>query len=109
MAPAAILRRHAAWLAVPLGALHSLAFAPTACWPLGLLCLAALFAAWDGAPPKRAAAIGFGFGALFAYFALYGVTAGVVLGAVVGIIIDRVSSRRAKTVSVEVTTVEASE
>ncbi len=63
MAPAAILRRHAAWLAVPLGALHSLAFAPTACWPLGLLCLAALFAAWDGAPPKRAAAIGFGFGA----------------------------------------------
>ncbi|MBU1589152.1 MAG: hypothetical protein KKH51_14590 [Actinobacteria bacterium] len=50
-----------------------------------------------------------GFGALFAYFALYGVTAGVVLGAVVGIVIDRVSSRRAKTVSVEVTTVEASE
>ena len=49
-----------------------------------------------------------GFGALFAYFALYGVTAGVVLGALVGIIIDRVSSRRAKTVSVEVTTVEAS-
>lgn len=45
-----------------------------------------------------------GFGALFAYFALYGVTGGVVLGAIVGIIIDRVSTRRAKTVTVEVTT-----
>lgn len=43
-----------------------------------------------------------GFGALFGYFALYGVTAGVLLGAVVGIIIDRVSQRRAKTVTVEV-------
>ncbi|CAN5300041.1 hypothetical protein BH11ACT5_BH11ACT5_06090 [soil metagenome] len=48
-----------------------------------------------------------GFGALFAYFALYGVTAGVVLGAVVGIIVDRMSVRRAKTVTVEVETVEA--
>ena len=43
-----------------------------------------------------------GFGALFAYFALYGITGGVVLGAVVGIILDRVSARRAKTVTVEV-------
>jgi len=42
-----------------------------------------------------------GFGALFAYFCLYGVTAGVVLGAVLAIILDRVSARRAKTVSVE--------
>ncbi|MBN9239448.1 MAG: hypothetical protein BGO97_07135 [Micrococcales bacterium 70-64] len=42
-----------------------------------------------------------GFAALFAYFALYGITGGVVLGAVVGIIVDRVSSRRAKTVTVE--------
>lgn len=41
-----------------------------------------------------------GFGALFAYFALYGITGGVVLGAVTGIIIDRVSSRRAKTVKI---------
>ncbi|CAN5295526.1 hypothetical protein BH09ACT5_BH09ACT5_21030 [soil metagenome] len=46
-----------------------------------------------------------GFGALFAYFALYGVTAGVVLGAVVGIIVDRASVRRAKTVTVESETV----
>ena len=50
-----------------------------------------------------------GFTALFAYFALYGVTAGVVIGATVGIIVDRVSTRRAKTVTVEVETVEASE
>lgn len=42
-----------------------------------------------------------GFGALFAYFALYGVTAGVVLGAVLAIILDRISARRSKTVSVE--------
>ena len=42
-----------------------------------------------------------GFGALFAYFALYGVTGGVVLGALVGIILDRVSTRRAKSVEVE--------
>ena len=46
-----------------------------------------------------------GFGALFAYFALYGITAGIVLGAVVGIIVDRVSVRRAKTVTVETETV----
>ncbi|MBX3100499.1 MAG: hypothetical protein KF761_13085 [Salinibacterium sp.] len=45
-----------------------------------------------------------GFAALFGYFALYGVTAGVVLGAVVAIILDRISARRAKTVTVEVTT-----
>jgi NhaP-type Na+/H+ or K+/H+ antiporter len=46
-----------------------------------------------------------GFGALFAYFALYGVTGGVVLGAIVGIILDRVSTRRAKTVTVQTETV----
>ena len=46
-----------------------------------------------------------GFGALFAYFALYGITGGIVLGAVVGIILDRLSSRRAATVTVETETV----
>jgi NhaP-type Na+/H+ or K+/H+ antiporter len=46
-----------------------------------------------------------GFGALFAYFALYGITGGIVLGAIVGIILDRVSTRRAKTVTVETETV----
>lgn len=42
-----------------------------------------------------------GFGPLFAYFAIYGVTAGVVVGAVVAIVLDRVSARRAKPVAVE--------
>ena len=51
MALAAILRRHAAWLAVPLGAVHALAFAPLACWPIGIGCLALLWAAWDGTTP----------------------------------------------------------
>ncbi len=46
-----------------------------------------------------------GFAALFGYFALYGVTGGVVLGAVLAIILDRVSTRRAKTVTVETETV----
>jgi hypothetical protein len=50
-----------------------------------------------------------GFGALFAYFALYGITGGVVLGAVVGIVVDRVSFRRAKTVTVETETVTPEE
>ena len=45
-----------------------------------------------------------GFGALFAYFALFGVTGGVVLGAVLALILDRVSTRRARAVTVEVTT-----
>jgi len=48
-----------------------------------------------------------GFGALFAYFALYGVTGGVVLGALVGIILDRISTRRAKSVEVEHSTTES--
>lgn len=44
-----------------------------------------------------------GFGALFAYFSLFGIPAGIVLGAVVAIVIDRVSIRRARSVEVEVT------
>jgi hypothetical protein len=47
-----------------------------------------------------------GFGALFGYFAIYGVPAGVLVGAVVAIVLDRVSSRRAKSVVVEHTTVD---
>jgi hypothetical protein len=50
-----------------------------------------------------------GFAALFGYFALYGVTAGVVLGAVLAIILDRLSARRAKTVTVETETVVVDE
>ena len=45
-----------------------------------------------------------GFAASFAYFCLFGIPAGVVLGALVALIIDRVSIRRARSVSVEVTT-----
>lgn len=43
-----------------------------------------------------------GFGALFAYFALFGIPAGVVLGGVLALILDRVSVRRSKTVDVAV-------
>jgi len=45
-----------------------------------------------------------GFAASFAYFCLFGIPAGVVLGALVALIIDRVSIRRARSASVEVTT-----
>lgn len=44
-----------------------------------------------------------GFGALFAYAALYGITAGVVLGALVAIVLDRIATARAKTHSAQVT------
>jgi MFS family permease len=47
-----------------------------------------------------------GFVSLFAYFALFGVAGGAVVGAVTALILDRVSSRRAKTVEAEHTTVE---
>lgn len=40
-----------------------------------------------------------GFGALFGYFALFGVTAGVVVGALVAIILDRRADRNARTVT----------
>ncbi|MCU1557379.1 MAG: hypothetical protein JWN09_1374 [Microbacteriaceae bacterium] len=48
-----------------------------------------------------------GFGALFGYFALYGVPAGAVVGAVVAIVLDRVSSRRATTLDAEHTTIDS--
>jgi predicted lipid-binding transport protein (Tim44 family) len=37
-----------------------------------------------------------GFGALFGYFALYGVTGGVLLGALLALVLDRVTARRAR-------------
>ena len=46
-----------------------------------------------------------GFGALFGYFALYGVTAGALVGALLALLADRVSMRRAKAASIELTTV----
>lgn len=48
-------------LALATGAALALAFAPFDAWPLAVLCPAFLFFAWQGATPKRAAAIGFWF------------------------------------------------
>ncbi len=42
-----------------------------------------------------------GFGALFAYFCLYGVPTGVALGAVVALLLDRASARRSRTVAAQ--------
>jgi apolipoprotein N-acyltransferase len=53
--------RLAAWLALPLGAAVSLAFAPFGWWPLGILGTAYLFAVWHDAAPRRAALTGFLF------------------------------------------------
>jgi len=43
-----------------------------------------------------------GFGPTFAYFCLFGVPLGVVIGAVLAIILDRRSTKRSRTASVEV-------
>jgi len=43
-----------------------------------------------------------GFGATFAYFCLFGIPVGVAIAAVLAIILDRRSSKRARTASVEV-------
>jgi apolipoprotein N-acyltransferase len=58
-----LFARYAPWTAFLLGALQSLAFAPFDLWPLGPACLALLWLLWRGVPPRRAAWIGFGFGA----------------------------------------------
>jgi hypothetical protein len=52
-----------------------------------------------------------GFGALFGYFALYGVTAGVLVGAVLALLFDRALLRRARpaTVVTELTDPELAE
>jgi len=53
------------WLALGLGALLPLAFAPFGIYPLAPLCLAGLFALWEDERPRAAAsqAFCFGFGA----------------------------------------------
>lgn len=58
-----LFARYAPWTAFLLGALQSLAFAPFELWVLGPACLALLWLLWKGVPPRRAAWIGFGFGA----------------------------------------------
>jgi hypothetical protein len=47
-----------------------------------------------------------GFGPLFAYFSLFGVSAGVALGALLALIFDRRSNKKARTVAAERETVE---
>jgi hypothetical protein len=47
-----------------------------------------------------------GFTALFGYFCIYGIPLGIVLGGILAIVLDRVSIRRAKSVTAEQTTVE---
>ncbi len=59
--PARPLRLYAL-LAFALGALLSCAFAPFGVFPLAPLCLAGLLLMWEGAPPRRAAWLGFAFG-----------------------------------------------
>lgn len=53
--------RLALWLALPIGAALSLAFAPFGWWPLAVLCPAYLFYAWQYASPRTAAKFGFLF------------------------------------------------
>lgn len=53
--------RWASWLALPIGAAVSLAFAPFGWWPLAILCTAYLFAVWQEGTPRRAAWSGFAF------------------------------------------------
>lgn len=47
-----------------------------------------------------------GFGALFGYFAFYGVTAGVLVGAITALVFDRVLARRATTVVAAIESVD---
>jgi gas vesicle protein len=43
-----------------------------------------------------------GFGATFGYFALYGIVIGALVGAVIAIVLDKLLSRRAKTITASV-------
>jgi apolipoprotein N-acyltransferase len=59
----AALRRYAPLVALPLGALQSLSFAPFGLWPLGPCCLTLLWWLWQDASPQAAARTGFAFSA----------------------------------------------
>jgi apolipoprotein N-acyltransferase len=70
----------ALWLALPVGAALSLAFAPFDYWPLAILCPAYLFLAWRDASPRRAAQLGFAFtagmylaGTYWLYYSIHGI------------------------------------
>jgi apolipoprotein N-acyltransferase len=60
---AAFLRSYAPVVAIAAGALQALAFAPTQIAPLSLLCMGILWWLWEGVSARRAALIGFAFGA----------------------------------------------
>ena len=53
--------RYAVWLALPMGAAVSLAFAPFDLWPIAIAAMAFLFGTWSGSTPGRAAKLGFLF------------------------------------------------
>jgi apolipoprotein N-acyltransferase len=60
-APVARVLPYGRWLALPLGAVLALAFAPADLWALAFLMPAALFVLWHGATPREAAWRGFLF------------------------------------------------
>jgi len=59
----ALATRYGAWIAFASGAACSLAFAPASLFPLAVVCPAMLLLLWEGSSPRRAAGIGFAFGA----------------------------------------------
>jgi apolipoprotein N-acyltransferase len=66
-------------IALAAGALLACAFAPLQWWPLAIVCPAALMWLWEGASPREAALLGFGFnfgtftaGTYWLYISLHG-------------------------------------
>jgi apolipoprotein N-acyltransferase len=59
----ALATRYGGWIALAAGAACSLAFAPAAHFPLVVICPGVLFLLWEGAAPRRAAMLGFAYGA----------------------------------------------
>lgn len=57
-----VWKRYLELVALPLGALSSLAFAPFQWWPLAIVAPAGLFLLWQDVSPRRAALIGYAFG-----------------------------------------------
>lgn len=58
----ALAARYGAWIAFAAGAACSLAFAPTALFPLSVATPAILFLLWEGVSRRRAAWLGFAYG-----------------------------------------------
>ncbi len=60
---AARFARHRVWIALAAGVAAVPGFAPTGWYPLAVLSPALLFLLWDGTSPRRAAVLGFAWGA----------------------------------------------